>query len=60
MNGDDFDQLIAELNELQNEAMEQREEHNEISKEMYFLGKDVGIARAKQAIRELVEVERES
>ncbi|AGM11561.1 hypothetical protein M199_gp105 [Halogranum tailed virus 1] len=64
MKGEDFDAIIARLNELQEEAIEEREEHEgpngePTSKGMYFLGKDVGIARAKAVLRERIDVERQ-
>ena len=63
MEGETFDRIIEALNDKQEQAMDKREQHETPgengSKEMYFLGKDVGLARAKQVLRDELEVERE-
>lgn len=50
-------EILEQLNELQEEAQEKRESNEgpfgkQTNRSMYFLGKDVGIARAKKVIRE--------
>lgn len=62
MERNEFDALMDRVDEIQSDAMEQAENERgpsgePTSKSMYFLGKDVGVARVKSVLRERIEVE---
>ena len=51
----DLDELLDELDELQDAAIEKSAEgrrESDIKKDQYYLGKDIGLAEAKKEIRE--------
>ena len=51
----DLDELLDKLNELQDAAIEKSAEgrrESDIKKDQYYVGKDIGLAEAKRAVRE--------
>jgi len=52
MKQSEFESIMAELESLQDEAMESREKENDDSPQaLYFNGKDLGLAEAKNVLR---------
>lgn len=52
MEQNEFDEIMAELNQLQDKAMDDRRKYDSNEMEMYFSGKDIGLAQAKALLRE--------
>lgn len=60
MKESEFHDLMAALTETQEVAMDKQEAHSsDQPKHMYYVGKDIGLAEAKNLLREHVEFDNE-